>query len=155
RYPLGHGDLASSLHNLGTLLQEQGEHGEARAYLRRALTTYQRLTEVFLATAAEVEALNLLAVLPLTRDDLLTVTRQLADTADDTYGYLWQGKAAVARVLARRQEALLLTGNHEVQALAHRLDQTRQSLAGLLLAAPGPDTTREKRIRELTSQKED
>ena len=32
QYPQGHPDLATSLNNLGALLQAQGEYGEARGY---------------------------------------------------------------------------------------------------------------------------
>ena len=43
RYPQGHPDLATSLNNLGLLLQAQGDYGEARAYLQRALAMHQAL----------------------------------------------------------------------------------------------------------------
>ena len=43
RYPQGHPDLATSLNNLGTLLQAQGAYGEARGYYERALAMQQAL----------------------------------------------------------------------------------------------------------------
>jgi tetratricopeptide (TPR) repeat protein len=43
RYPQGHPHLATSLNNLGFLLQEQGEYGKALDYFRQALVMYQRL----------------------------------------------------------------------------------------------------------------
>ena len=44
RYPEGHPELASSLNNLGCLLQAQGSYGEARGYLERALAMSERST---------------------------------------------------------------------------------------------------------------
>ena len=41
--PQGHPDLAISLNNLGILLQAQGDYGEARGYLERALAMCQAL----------------------------------------------------------------------------------------------------------------
>jgi tetratricopeptide (TPR) repeat protein len=43
RYPQGHPDLASSLNNLGTLLQAQGAYGDAREYYQRALAMNEAL----------------------------------------------------------------------------------------------------------------
>jgi tetratricopeptide (TPR) repeat protein len=42
-FPRGHPDLASSLDNLGSLLQDQGEYGKALPYQEQALAMYQRL----------------------------------------------------------------------------------------------------------------
>ena len=42
-FPQGHPDLASSLHDLGTLLREQGAYGEARGYSQRAVAMRQAL----------------------------------------------------------------------------------------------------------------
>src|SRR5262249_23587463 len=41
KYPDGHPDLATSLNNLGLLLQAQGEYGQAEPYLRQALQMCQ------------------------------------------------------------------------------------------------------------------
>jgi CHAT domain-containing protein/tetratricopeptide (TPR) repeat protein len=43
RYPRGHPDLATSLNNLGSLLQDQGSYGEARGYLERGLAMRESL----------------------------------------------------------------------------------------------------------------
>ncbi len=43
RYPQGHPRLARGLHNLGSLLQAQGNYVEARVYLQRALEMFQTL----------------------------------------------------------------------------------------------------------------
>ena len=42
-YPQGHPDLATSLNNLGFLLQAQGEYGKAEPFFRQALAMYQKL----------------------------------------------------------------------------------------------------------------
>ena len=43
RFPHGHPDLANSLNNLGLLLKAQGDYGEARGYLERALAMNEAL----------------------------------------------------------------------------------------------------------------
>jgi CHAT domain-containing protein/Tfp pilus assembly protein PilF len=43
KYPQGHPELATSLNDLGVLLQEQGEYGLARPYLERALAMREAL----------------------------------------------------------------------------------------------------------------
>ncbi|MCI0461311.1 MAG: CHAT domain-containing protein, partial [Gemmataceae bacterium] len=43
KYPQGHPDLAQSLDNLGSLLQEQGEYATAEGYYRDALSMCQQL----------------------------------------------------------------------------------------------------------------
>ncbi len=43
RYPQGHPDLATSLNNLGALLEAQGSYGEARVYYERALAMRELL----------------------------------------------------------------------------------------------------------------
>jgi CHAT domain-containing protein/Tfp pilus assembly protein PilF len=43
KYPDGHPDLATTLNNLGLLLQEQGEYGQAEPFLRQALAMRQAL----------------------------------------------------------------------------------------------------------------
>jgi tetratricopeptide (TPR) repeat protein len=43
KYPSGHPDLATSLNNLGQLLQCQGDYAGALAFSRRALAMYERL----------------------------------------------------------------------------------------------------------------
>jgi CHAT domain-containing protein/tetratricopeptide (TPR) repeat protein len=41
RYPQGHSDLAAGLNNLGMLLRDRREYGEARGYYQRALAIYE------------------------------------------------------------------------------------------------------------------
>ena len=43
KYPDGHPDLATSLNNLGFLLQARGEYGKAEPFYRDALDMYKRL----------------------------------------------------------------------------------------------------------------
>jgi CHAT domain-containing protein/tetratricopeptide (TPR) repeat protein len=158
RYPQGHPDLAISLNNLGALLQAQGAYGEARPLLQQAVDMQQDLAELFLAATSEAEALNYLASLPSARDGLISVSLHLPDGEEATYARVWRGKAAVARVLQRRQAALLhrAGANPATRRVIDAWRDTRGQLARLLLAtADGRDhPERTQRLQELTAEKE-
>jgi CHAT domain-containing protein/Tfp pilus assembly protein PilF len=155
RYPQGHPHLAGCLNNLGDLLRAQGEYAQALPYLEKALATYEDLADAFLATASEAEALNRLASLPFTRDSYLTVARRVPQTEGASYAHVWRGKAAVARALERRHQALALTADPACAGLARDLTETRQALARLLLAPAGSQPDLRERVRKLTDRKED
>jgi tetratricopeptide (TPR) repeat protein/CHAT domain-containing protein len=156
RYPQGHPHLATSLNNLGFLLQAQGEYGQALDYLRQALQMYQQLTRAFTESASEAEALNFLARLPRTRDAFLSVAAEVKDApAAEQYGLLWQGKASITGILARRQQLLRGIPDDTTRARAEELLDVRRQLARLLLApADAAIPEREKRLRALTGRKE-
>jgi CHAT domain-containing protein/tetratricopeptide (TPR) repeat protein len=154
-YPQGHPHLASSLNNLGSLLEAEGEHGPALDYCRQALHMYQQLTRAFTETASEAEALNFLASLPGPRDGYLSVAAVKGASAAEQYALLWQGKANITSILARRQQLLRGITDEPTRALAGELLDVRRQLARLLLApASAPVKDREKRLRELTERKE-
>jgi tetratricopeptide (TPR) repeat protein len=156
RYPQGHPELALSLITLGALLQAQGEYGKALEYLRQALQVFQQLTRALTETASEAEALNFLASLPRTRDGYLSVAAEVKDApAAEQYALLWQGKANITGILARRQQLLCGITDNQTRALAEDLLDARRQLARLLLApADAPVKEREQRLRELTERKE-
>jgi CHAT domain-containing protein/tetratricopeptide (TPR) repeat protein len=154
RFPAGHPDLELGMVNLGYALQARGEAARAEPLCREALAMQQRLADLFVGAAAEAEALNYLAALPRTRDAYLSVTRLLPDRHAASYAALWDGKAAVARLLARRRQALLLTADPAARELGRRLLETRRELARLLLA-PALPGEQARRARELTARKED
>src|SRR5205823_4381532 len=65
-------------------------------------------------------------------------------------------KAAISRLLQRRQQALALAEtDSEARALAVQLQQTRRQLAQRLLAPGDGKKTTAERIRQLTQHKED
>src|SRR5262249_29367557 len=106
-YPQGHRDLATSLNNLGGLHMVRGEYGPAQIYLQQALAMLQGLASAFADTASEAEAFNFLAKLPKARDAFLTMTaRPPPADAGGQYALLWQGRAALTRVLEGRQRLL-------------------------------------------------
>jgi CHAT domain-containing protein len=155
QYPRGHTELAESLHNLGALLRYEGEYAKAQPYYEQALATFEDLAEAFLATASEAEALNRLADLPFTRDLYLSVARRVPQTEDASYAHVWRGKAAVARVMERRHQALALTADPTCAGLARDLIECRQVLARLLLAPAGSQRDLRERMQKLTDRKED
>jgi CHAT domain-containing protein/Tfp pilus assembly protein PilF len=156
RYPQGHPHFSMSLHNLGALLQAKGEYGKALDSYQQALHMYQQLTRAFTETASEAEALNFLASLPRTRDCYLSVAAEVQDApAAEQYALLWQGKANITGILARRQQLLRGITDDQTRALATELLDVRRQLARLLLApADAAVKDREKRLRELTEGKE-
>jgi tetratricopeptide (TPR) repeat protein len=155
RYPHGHPYLAGGLTNLGALFQAQGKYTQARLYADRALDMYQGLAELFVAASSEVEGLNLLASLPLTCDGWLSVTAHLSDLADAGYAPIWRGKAALSRILQRRQQAVRLGADAESRTLLEELFEKRQALSRLLLAPPREPAEHRRRLETLTQRKED
>ena len=102
--------------------------------------------------------MNYLAQLPLARDGLISVCLHVPDSDEANYARVWRGKAAVARMLQRRQAELF----HQAAAdpAARRDIETwrdvRGQLARLLLAtADGRDhPERLARLQQLTAEKE-
>jgi CHAT domain-containing protein/tetratricopeptide (TPR) repeat protein len=154
-YPRGHPGLSASLRGLGALLHARGEHGEALPHLRRAVRMDQDLADGFAACASEAEALNFAAALPLARDLLLSTPDRPDLSADEVYTPVWRGKAAVARVLRRRQEALADGAGPAARQLWQELLQTRRDLASLLLGPADRSEDRLRQVRQLTARKED
>ena len=123
-------------------------------YLQRALTIYEGLSGVFVASASEAEGLNYLAKRPLTCDGYLSTARHVPDTAESSYTHVWRGKAALAKLLERRQQALLLA-DPKVRERGDKLAATRHQLASLLLAPPGRYKNHAERLHKLADQKEE
>jgi CHAT domain-containing protein len=157
RFPQGHPNLAVSLSNVGYLFQDRGENDQARPFLHAALAMRQDLVRLFAEAQAEAEALNYLATLPDTRGAFLSVTAHLTSTPPgDYYPVLWAGKAALARVLERRQRLLHGVTDPALRKRVADLLDLRSQLARLLLA-PAPDKGAEQRaahLQELTERKE-
>jgi CHAT domain-containing protein/tetratricopeptide (TPR) repeat protein len=154
-YPQGHPLLSFSLRSLGALHQRRGENGQALNYIRRAVSMDQALADNFAAGASEVEALNFAATLPVARDLLLSVPDGEGLSAEDLYDPVWRGKAAISRILRRRQKALAEEAGSTGRQLWQELLDTRRELSRLLLAPAGEPGERLRQLRELTTHKED
>jgi CHAT domain-containing protein/Tfp pilus assembly protein PilF len=164
QYPQGHPHLALSLSNLGANLQAQGKYGQALNYLKRGVEMYQGLTDLFMEASAEAEAFSLAASLPRTRDGLLSGSRHLPASEQSVYGLVWRGKAAITRLVASRQQALvhaLLPGKmrpaerHEVQQTWQDLLDARRALSRLLLAPVSNAKDHRQRLQQLSQKKVD
>jgi CHAT domain-containing protein/Tfp pilus assembly protein PilF len=153
KYPLGHPHVMASLNHVGGLLDLMGEPGKALSYWERALAMRAGLNEAFLAAASEAQALNYLAKLPLTRDGYLSVALRIPDTDAAAYAHVWHSKGALARLLERRRQAVLLS-DPDVHQLAADLADTRSALAAQLLAPAGRFTDQEQRLKDLNQHKE-
>ncbi len=148
RYPHGHQELALSLTNLGFLLQAREEYAKAEPLLREVLAFNQWRLRSLADLAAEATAFNYATALPLSRDVYLSVTRRL-DGAPDVYPLVWQGKAALARVLEKRHLDLVAARDPKARQLGQALRDARQRLARALLR------TDPKEHARLTEEKED
>jgi CHAT domain-containing protein len=157
KYPDGHPHLAQSLYSLGFLRRERGEYAKAEPLSRDALAMRQRLAASYADASAEAEALNfLLAHLPQARDLYLSASANLPGaSAADTYAVLWQGKAALARALERRQHLLRQTDDDKVRGKLKELLDARRELARLILGLDKQEKGRDERLQKLTQRKED
>jgi CHAT domain-containing protein len=155
RYPAGHPDLANSLDELSSLLRGRGKLAESADLSRAALLMRQRLLEAFLAGAAEAEALNHLAHVPLTRDGYLSTTRDLAGSAAAAYTAVWTTRGLLARWLSQRRLAARAATDPATDDLARRLAAKRRALAALLLTPSAAGRGQEMRIQALSEEKEE
>jgi hypothetical protein len=157
-YPRGHRDLALSLNNLGSLLQSQGAYDEALPLCEQGVDMQQGLADILLAATSEAEAMNYLAQLPGARDGLISASLHVPDSDAAVYDRVWRGKAAVARMLQRRQAAQFHLSSTE-PATRRTIEvwrDIRGQLARLMLAAAdGRDhPERLQQIQQLTAEKE-
>jgi CHAT domain-containing protein/Tfp pilus assembly protein PilF len=154
KYPQGHPQLAMSFNNLGAVLQAQGEYAKALLFLKRGLLMYQELADTFAAVASETEALNHATSLPLTSDCLLSASRHPSVADFDAYPYLWRSRAALLRILQRKQN-VLATAAEGAGKTWEQLQRVRRQLARLVLAPTRGDKEHVKLVQELTAQKEE
>jgi CHAT domain-containing protein/Tfp pilus assembly protein PilF len=163
-YPMGHPELALSLQNMGATEDAAEVPGRGLASFQKALAMRQRLTELFVDAASEAEAFSLAASLPKTRDGFLSAARHVPKTDAIAYGQVWRGKAAISRVLERRQHALeqvLASGTltaearREAQKLWDRFVDTRRALSRLMLTPPRDVKAHRQALQQLGEEKVD
>src|SRR5262249_4614405 len=130
-YPSGHPELASSLNNLGALLEAEGDYPRARDYLETALAMYLDLAEDFTASSSEAEALNPAPPLPPSLDRLLSVSRRLLGTDEAIYVAQWRTKASIMRSLQRRYLAQHGADDPHTRDLVNRWQEARRALSRL------------------------
>jgi CHAT domain-containing protein len=154
RHPQGHPDLALSIYNLAGLYLAREDYGKAESLCREAVGMSQGLFLRYAELAAEAASLNYLATQPPARDGLLSVTRH-PEAAVPVYDALWDGRAALTRLLERRHRDLMASRDKETADLADQLRLTRGDLARRLLR-PDYDPDRQRaEVQRLTDAKED
>jgi CHAT domain-containing protein len=154
QYPDGHPYLAESLTNLAALHLYSGEYSKAEPLFREALGMYRGLLYRYADLAAEAEALNYAATQPLSRDALLSITRQRADAAS-VYDDLWGSRALLTRLQEQRHRYLAASRDPALRDLADQLRLGRLSLSRRLLR-PLPNIEDQRaEVRRLTDAKED
>jgi CHAT domain-containing protein/tetratricopeptide (TPR) repeat protein len=158
--PQGHPHLAGSLHNLGVVQQALGQSERAVQSFQEALEMFQTHLECQAATTPEAQALDLLDKLPPTRNDFLSLTRQLGTDAGVAYAPLWLSRAALTRLLQQRQEGARLALDSSTTSAAarqrwQRLQEVRCALSALPERAALPQAERDALFRDLSAQKED
>jgi CHAT domain-containing protein/Tfp pilus assembly protein PilF len=152
-YPLGHPLLVNSLNNLGGLLHVQEKYTQAAPFFRQSLAMSQKLLLRYADLAAEAQALNYAATLVLMRDYFLSNARHLP-ASPTTYDRLWDGRAALTRVMERRHREALASRDRTTRALATQLRHARQRLAHLLFAPAGASREHAAEVAQLTATKE-
>jgi CHAT domain-containing protein/Tfp pilus assembly protein PilF len=154
RFPNGHLELAASINNLGFLLLARGDSLQAQPHLDRAVQMFDRLAAELVRSGSEAEALNFAATLPLTRDGYLSLAHHLPAAPQRDYALLWQSKAALTRVLTRRQGLLRTSAlPAEARHKADRLADLRRQRQTILLAVAAADTReRDRRLRDLNEE---
>jgi tetratricopeptide (TPR) repeat protein/CHAT domain-containing protein len=157
-YPQGHPELAHSLKDLGELLSDQGAYDEALPVIEQAADMLQGFSDILLTTVSEAEAMNYLAQLPMVRDGLISTSLHVPESDSAAYARVWSSKAAVSRILRRRQAALVRRTGID-PATRRKIEgwrDTRSQLARLLLAtADGRDhPERLRRLQQLGTEKE-
>jgi CHAT domain-containing protein/Tfp pilus assembly protein PilF len=156
KYPDGHPDLATSLNNLGFFLQTQGAYVRAEPLFRQAVEQYTQQASRLAQVASEPVALNAAATFPLSRDGLLSVTRNLPDAAARTYEAVWQSRASITRVYQRRHLALTAAATDPaVRRDWEQLQQLRRQRAQLLLTPASTSTQQTARKDTLDRLNED
>ncbi len=157
-YPQGHPGLAERLGNLGGLLFRQGRYDEAKPFFQQAVDMQQGLAEILVAATSEAEALNYVVRLSPQADVLISVCLHVPESDEANYARVWRGKAAVARVLNRRQAELFHKAALD-PAARRDIDSWRDirgQLAKLLLATADGHEQPERlaRLQQLTADKE-
>ena len=136
----------------------QGEYVEAKASFQEGVDMQQGLADVLLAAKSEAESMNYLAQRPSNRDLLISVCLHVPDSDEASYARVWRGKAALARILQRRQTGLfeLAAGNAAARRDIERWRDIRGQLARLLLVTAGgrDNPGRLARLQQLSVDKE-
>jgi CHAT domain-containing protein len=154
-YAHGHPVLATTLNNMGALLHEQGEYQRALPYYQQAMAMYHDEINRLADGAAEAQALNYAASLPGVRDPFLSATRYRSQPDPADYTPVWQGKAAITRILERRHLALLAAAESpETQERWQKLIDTRRQLSRLFMNPLQDRTKYKSTLQELTERKE-
>jgi CHAT domain-containing protein/tetratricopeptide (TPR) repeat protein len=152
-YPKGHPELARCLHNLGLAYLCRAEPQRARDHLGRALEMQQQLTEAYVDTASEAEALNFVANLPPTRDALLSASPEEPELPG-LYRHVWANRSLLFRLMERRHLDLRAASNSETQTLARDLEATRDRLIHLLFRPLKDRAKNATEVSRLTEGKE-
>jgi CHAT domain-containing protein len=152
--PVGHPSLLRGLLNLGAARLALGDYAAAEQCYREGLAMQHRLFSSFADQAAEAQALSFLGEEPYGGYGLLSASSQTGTLAGDIYACLWPTRAAVARLLQERRQALAQKADPETRRLAEHLRATRRQLATLLLA-PAEEPGHAERLRQLSAAKED
>src|SRR5262249_15625285 len=100
-----------------------------------------------IATAPEGDALALARRLPRTRDSYLAITRHISGTDARAYQAVWDGKAAITRLLQRRHSAARLAGTDHAREFLRLAASRRRTEA--VLHEPG--LSAEQRDRTLAA----
>jgi CHAT domain-containing protein len=160
KFPAGHSDLATSLNNMGFMLQALGRYEQSVDCLERALAMKRRLTDTLVLVASEGEAHALARVALSSLSLYLSGTQHLAGSASSAYAHVWSERSALTTTLTQRLQAarLAAAGNPRTRQCFQELQDKRRALAHLL-QQPLPQNgdalrERDRLVNELTQAKD-
>jgi CHAT domain-containing protein/tetratricopeptide (TPR) repeat protein len=155
-YPHGHPELGQALARAGRLQLAAGRRKEAFDQVERGIVMWRRLADSYLVVAPEAEALSYLQRMEDAMDLLLATAEPGPEMDPRVYRQIWATKAYETRILQRRHEATqrAVARSEEVRRQWERLLDVRLQLSQLLVLATNDLAGRDRRLQQLTEEKE-
>jgi CHAT domain-containing protein/tetratricopeptide (TPR) repeat protein len=153
KYPDGHPNLVVSLKNVGAALQASGSAEKALPFYEQALSMNRALGQGLLLTSSEEGTLAYVQAQSAARDLYLSAVLGLPNTEAAAYRIVWQGRAAVSRVLELRHAAARTAGPAAAEGLV-RLKENRRRTEQLLQDSRRKPEERDKDLVHLADERD-
>jgi CHAT domain-containing protein len=153
-----HPNYAGALSSLALLYYSMEEYEKAASFYEEAAKIECDLAVTIVAAVSEAQALNYAAKELGPPNMLISVWRHTTRPDDDLYAYVWLRRGLIQQIIAKRQHRLQEMANADVRQRYGHYQDTRRSLARLILAPADSNSKRlaakRKRIEELNEEKE-
>ena len=152
RFPNGHPRLIKNLTDVGGLWGTLGKPDKALPYFEEAFTLDQRWLDHQIATASEEDAISYVRRNPELPRFYLSASRLVSGTETRAYGYVWDMKAKVARVLERRHVVARAAKTENAAKIA-RLRTLRLRTEALLQDTALKPAERDRQLADLADER--